>query len=544
MISRRIHIGPKHDRYARLAAYIAGTGHDGEKCLMAWCVGCLGGEDYEEGINEMVDVQQCNTRAQGAKTYHLLISFRTEDEARLWAEVFKDIERRFAAALGYTGHQRQCGVHHNTANIHMHIAYNMINPNTYTLHKTYRDYWIRDQVCREVEREYGLHIDNGREQAKSVRLNDKAATMEAHSGQQSFQSYAKSHESELHAALAGVQSWEEAHAAFARFGLEIGRRANGLIFKDRHSRNVKRAVPPASDVAREFSLKSLESRFGPFVPPRAPERFTEQCHYDAAPLYRGPERAELFKEYQAGIQSRIARLKDIKDQEEAAVNAIRRKWTAKRAKLAALNISKRNRRNLISVARKREVEEVAKARLPYQVPRQEVHRDIPYASWSAFLQWKAVQGHEIALTILRSNKNKSKINQEECIPNMTELRAIYATRAREIVEDHRFYQKGKNRFLSVLRMEQILGEEKKKNPNNTLFSSFRFHIDTKGTLIFTLSSGGMIRDTGKYLYFTVSDRASREIAQRYARLKWGKNICLTENKIQRSSMQEKGLSRS
>lgn len=542
MISRRIHIDPKHDRYARLAAYIADAGHGGEKCLMSWCAGCLGGEDYEEGISEVVDVQQCNTRAQGAKTYHLLISFRPKDETRLSPEVFKDIERRFAAALGYTEHERHCGIHRNTAHIHMHIAYNMINPNTYALHKAYRDYWIRDRVCREIEQEYGLDIDNGRKQAKSTRINEKAATMEAHSGQQSFQSYAKSHDRELQAALAGIKSWEEAHAAFARFGLEIGRRTNGLIIKDRHSRNKKRAVP-ASDVAREFSLKNLESRLGSFVPPKAPERFTEQYHYEAAPLYRGPGRSELFKEYQAGIQSRIARLKHIKDQEEAAVEAIRRKWTAKRTELAALDIGKRNRRNLIAVARKRETEEIAKARLPYQAPRQEVRRDTPYASWNAFLQWKAEQGHEIAFTILRSNPSKSEINQEERTLDIAELRATYATKAREIVEDHHFYQKGKNRLLSVLRMEQILEEEKKRNPNNTLNSNFRFHIDNKGTIIFTLSSGGTIRDTGKTLYFTVSDKATCEIAQMYAKRKWGKYICLKGNEIQKSSMQQKDLSR-
>ena len=100
MISRRIPINPTHDRYPRLAAYIADAGHGGEKCLMAWCAGCLGGEDYAEGVAEVADVQDCNTRAQGAKTYHLLVSFRPEDETRLAPEVFQDIERRFAAALG------------------------------------------------------------------------------------------------------------------------------------------------------------------------------------------------------------------------------------------------------------------------------------------------------------------------------------------------------------------------------------------------------------------------------------------------------------
>lgn len=81
----------------------------------------------------------------------------------------------------------------------MHVAYNMIHPGTYTVHKEFRDYWIRDKLCRELEREYGLHIDNGREQLGKDRINDKAAAMEAHSGQQSFVSYAKSHAEDLQA---------------------------------------------------------------------------------------------------------------------------------------------------------------------------------------------------------------------------------------------------------------------------------------------------------------------------------------------------------
>lgn len=128
MISKRVGISPKNDNYARLAEYIADAGHEGEKSLMHWCAGCLGDDDYQHGISEAVDVQAMNTRSRQSKTYHLVISFRPEDEAKLTPEVFKAIEERFAAALGYTEHQRHCGVHKNTANLHMHMAYNMIHP--------------------------------------------------------------------------------------------------------------------------------------------------------------------------------------------------------------------------------------------------------------------------------------------------------------------------------------------------------------------------------------------------------------------------------
>ena len=73
--------------------------------------------------------------------------------------MFKAIEQRFAVALGYTDHQRHCGVHKNTANLHMHVAYNMIHPGKYTCHKEFRDFWIRDKVCRAVEKEFGLTVD-------------------------------------------------------------------------------------------------------------------------------------------------------------------------------------------------------------------------------------------------------------------------------------------------------------------------------------------------------------------------------------------------
>lgn len=100
MISKKVGISPKSDNYARLADYIA----DAEKSLMHWCAGCLGDDDYHNGIAEAVDVQAMNTRAKQSKTYHLVVSFRPEDEAKLTPEIFRAIEERFATALGYTEH--------------------------------------------------------------------------------------------------------------------------------------------------------------------------------------------------------------------------------------------------------------------------------------------------------------------------------------------------------------------------------------------------------------------------------------------------------
>lgn len=270
MISKRVFIDAGNDNYARLAAYIADAGPAGEKCLMNWCAGMLGGDDYAEGIAETVDVQARNTRA-ASRTYHLVISFRPEDEAKLTPEAFKAIEEQFASALGYADHQRHCGVHKNTANLHMHVAYNMIHPEKYTCHKEFRDFWIRDRVCRALEREFGLSVDNGIELSSSgqslvrPRRNEKARLVEAHTGQQSFDSYAQEHREAVLRSLEAAASWGDLHTALAGYGMEIKPHGNGLAIKDRNSSRAAHAIK-ASALDRSLSLKKLEARFGPYSP--------------------------------------------------------------------------------------------------------------------------------------------------------------------------------------------------------------------------------------------------------------------------------------
>jgi len=50
-------------------------------------------------------------------------------------------------------------------------------------------------------------------------------------------------------------------------------------------------------------------------------------------------------------------------------------------------------------------------------------------------------------------------------------------------------------------------------------------------VIFTLPSGGSIRDTGKELYYSAHDEKAHGVALVYAELKWGKNIAQEKGKI-------------
>jgi hypothetical protein len=539
MISKKVGISPKNDNYARLADYIAAAGHKDEKSLMHWCAGCLGDDDYRDGIAEAVDVQTMNTRSKQSKTYHLVISFRPEDEAKLTPKMFRAIEERFAATLGYTEHQRHCGVHKNTANLHMHIAYNMIHPEKHTRHEPFRDYWKRDKVCRELEQEYGLVVDNGRSKDKQRSLSEKAALIEAHTGQQSFESYAKAHRDKISPVLAAAPDWKTLHEGLALYGMGIKPHGNGLVIADRHN---QRHTVKASAVDRDLSLKKLVEKLGPYLPAQGLEKIPERSRYQNAPLHRSPERGALFTEYRQGIEKRKTSLTAVKDQEDVAIAAIKEKWTAKRRKLERLNIAKKNRRNLLQLARKHEIEETARAKLPFQHPREAIRGEVPFTSWNGFLQYKAGQGNETALAILRSKleaaeperepqtavgKDWSQHGKEQFATNRAEIRAEYAAREVAALENENVSSQGKKQLLAILRMERIAAEEAAH------IRDFSATVDRKGTVIFSLPGGGRILDSGTELFFSGNNDTARHVAVRYAQKKWGKSLHVEGNKIMR-----------
>lgn len=260
MISKRVDCDAANDNYGRLARYIA-AGHDRqdtegktleEKCLMHWCAGCAAGDDYDLAMREVAATQDMNTRSKREKTYHLIVSFRPEDTPKFTPEIFKAIEARFAEALGLSEHQRHCGVHVNTENTHMHIAYNLIHPEKYTRIEPYYDFAKRDKLCRELEKEYGLTVDNGKQMGHDRSQSSRASAMEAHTGQQSFEGYCKKQAPLLKEGLAKAQTWRDVHFLFAKHGLELRPKGAGLIVKELGGEHTSKA----STLGRDFPSKS------------------------------------------------------------------------------------------------------------------------------------------------------------------------------------------------------------------------------------------------------------------------------------------------
>lgn len=536
MISKHVHYEAAHDNYGALARYIADAGHEGEKCLALWCAGCAADDDYDLAIIEAQAVQSMNTRSRKEKTYHLLVSFRPKDEARLTPEAFKAIEERFATALGFVEHQRHCGIHKNTNNIHMHISYNMVHPERLTRHEPFRDYAARDKLCRELEREYGLAVDNGREQRKENALTPKAATIEAQTGQESFESYAKRHKEKILGAIASATHWQDLHEALKAHGLGIKPHGNGFVVTDLHGQHTAKA----STVDRSLSAKRLQERFGDFRPYRNLRPIQEISRYQAVPLHRSPERGELYARFRTGIKTRKNKLEAVKEREGKQLAAIRQEWAAKRREIENMDIHKRNRRNLLTLAGKHEKEAIAKNKLAMLPEREAVRREIPYTSWQDFLKLEAGNGNEVALAVLRSRKES--VEPETALKPAqapkkdwsrhgldyaakTAICAEYAERERELQGRQGLSSRGKKELQAFLRMEQVAAEARAEGAE---LGEIKRRIDGKGVVIFTLESGGMIRDTGKELFFSPRDSHAERAAQRYAEKKWGK--CLAVQK--------------
>jgi hypothetical protein len=279
MISKRIHCEPRNDSIRRLGLYIAGASHEGEKLFEKWTAGCYAGQDYSLAMDEIKATQGLNNRTTKEKTYHLVVSFHPEDFNKLSLEDFKDIEKEFAKSLGFEEHQRLCGIHINTENPHMHVAYNMIHKEKFTRYDPYYDYYERDKTCRFLEQKYNLKVDSGIEQQ--------------------FSDYIKQHQSDIKEAFDNALDWQSLHKNLAGYGLTVQMRGNGCILaaighKPKGGHHIK-----LSDFDKYLSKKKLQDRFGAFE--KTTGDYTIKDFFQKNPKTESPKARDF--ESQTGLKS-------------------------------------------------------------------------------------------------------------------------------------------------------------------------------------------------------------------------------------------------
>ena len=396
MIARKI---PKRESqtssYGALVRYISNA-HGKEERVGVMTITNSTAETPEQLAVSVLRTQLRNDRATSDKTYHLLVSFPPGEQPS--AEVLVQIEQRMCDALGFGEHQRISAVHHDTDDLHVHVAINKIHPTKLTIHNPKGDFRIMAQTCLELEAEFGL-IATNHESARSVG-EGRAEDMARIAGLEPLRDYVR----RTCPGLLRAASWQPVHDELAAAGLTIKLQGAGLVILDGQGGGVK-----PSTVWRDLAKGRLEARLGPFVPsvgggPGVAQLYTRG---PAAVPPQGPrvDTTALFARYKAEqAASKIDRAS-----RSSALTA------ATGARLAALKAQVKVQRELIQLAppggpraAMRSVHAatyraaVGKILAANREAREELRTQARAMGWLEWLQDQAFAGDGVALAALRA----------------------------------------------------------------------------------------------------------------------------------------------
>jgi hypothetical protein len=379
--------------FARLARYLTDGQGKEVRTGAVRITSCIS-DSADAAVLEVLNTQAMNTRSTADKTYHLIISFRRDENPD--AATLAAIEDRLCEGLGFTGHQRISVVHEDTDNLHLHVAINKVHPTRYTIREPFRAYRTLAKLCDKLEDEFCLQKDN--HTPKQVGAENRASDMEHHAGLESLLGWIKR---ECKDQLLGAQSWEQLHTMLAENGLRIHPRANGLVITADDGTSVK-----ASSVGREFSRPNLEQRFGPFESapgqqvPRKPAR-----RYQKQPLASAVDTTELYSRYRAAqaraLDNRAHDRELARARKERRIEAAKRSVRLQRAALKLATIPRPAKKLMYGALAHALGEEITAIKRLYRCERQAIDRQHRRAQWTDWLRREAEMGDLQALAALR-----------------------------------------------------------------------------------------------------------------------------------------------
>jgi hypothetical protein len=386
----------KKSSFAGLVTYLTGTQDKQERVGAVRTTNCYSDEP-DLAMLEVLNTQAQNARSKADKTYHLIVSFRVGEAPD--GATLRAIEERICDGIGFTSHQRISIVHHDTDNLHLHIAINKIHPTRYTIQEPFKAYRVLAKLCEKLETEFRLEKDN--HQRHHVLSENRAADMERHTGVESLLGWLKR---ECKSQMLAAGSWEQLHEVMGQNGLQISERANGLVITADQGVTVK-----ASSVGREFSKARLEQRFGAFQPaplPLAGEIPVKR--YGKEPLQSRVDSTALYAKYKA-IQAAAATSRDIERASALArknrrLEAAKRKGRLKRAAIKLLKTPRLTKKMLYAAASKALREEVAAIGKHYRNERQQIYEKHRQRQWGDWLRSQAMAGDQDALMALRARE--------------------------------------------------------------------------------------------------------------------------------------------
>ncbi|HAU4024249.1 TPA: relaxase/mobilization nuclease domain-containing protein [Legionella pneumophila] len=351
-------------------------------------------------VQEVLATQAKNQRATGDKTYHMLISFAPGENPS--PQVLREIEDRVALSIGFKEHQRISVVHHDTDNLHIHVAINKIHPQTFNMLEPFRAYKTFAEVASKLEIELGLQITN--HQTRKNHSENLADDMEHHSGIESLINWMKRHCKEK---IEAASSWNEIHSILTEYGLMIRIKANGFVFC-----NVQGLTVKASSISRTFSKKNLESKLGSFAPSYSEDDGPASNVYHYEPLNKKVLGSALYAKYQhekshnkCFVSDKLKRLREARTK---LIEKAKKRGRIKRAILKLMNLSKAQKKYLYQHINKTLLNEIENIRKNYAKERSQLLESHQNKTWADWLKQKAQGGDHDALVALRYRNRKNK----------------------------------------------------------------------------------------------------------------------------------------
>ncbi|HAT1781774.1 TPA: relaxase/mobilization nuclease domain-containing protein [Legionella pneumophila] len=351
-------------------------------------------------VQEVLATQAKNQRASGDKTYHMLISFAPGENPP--AQVLQEIEDTVASSIGFKEHQRISVVHHDTDNLHIHVAINKIHPQTFNMIEPYRAYKTFAEVASKLEIELGLQITN--HQTRKNHSENLADDMEHHSGIESLINWMKRYCKEK---IEAASSWKEIHSILAEHGLMIRIKANGFVFC-----NVQGLTVKASSISRTFSKKNLESKLGSFAPSYPEDNGPASNVYHYEPLNKKVVGSALYARYQHEKSHNKCfvsdKLKKLREARTKLIEKVKKRGRIKRSALKLMNLSKVQKKYLYQHINKTLLNEIENIRKTYAKERSQLLDSHQNKIWADWLKQKAQGGDQDALMAMRYRDRKNK----------------------------------------------------------------------------------------------------------------------------------------
>ncbi|UQZ90576.1 hypothetical protein C4J81_15725 [Deltaproteobacteria bacterium Smac51] len=228
-------------------------------------------------------------------------------------------------------------------------------------------------------------------------------------------------------------------------------------------------------------------------------------------MHKDPGRGGLHQQFQTGLKKRQTEMAALRQQEQRLYGILAKQWDERYKAIRRMPMFRQQRREVMKAFADKKAKELGTFRQTMKQKRDEVAKHYPYTSWSRFLRHQANRGNETALAILRSRKEKIQRDRHiQTAPSQSSAAASKATLA------------------SVAAMREVFRSEGLKD-------ELQYTIDTKGTIIFKLSDGAFIRDSGAEVHCCANNEQAQRIALKLAQSRWDQTVSQDGNIFKNSS---------